>query len=1143
MHINDRPPITRRTSLSSEHITGLKGHNKVQKSQVPVSTIPEYWDKGQERAFHLNGDSRNSKEINKTSHERNDYSLGVRWKIPYESSQDSNLSLPSYYPHNKYESDLSQKVNSKTNESFIKRSSSKSDFNDLNKIKEGLVKEKDNISYDENIVLAKNNFLYKTDYKNKDKGKKPRTIRDGSSFTSSFFNRKPSSLPNVQAACIIYDSDSTLSDYYPKFCAQDISKEEGYEENTARVISIDVPDERKQSTGSSNSESNSIRDKINPRGNSKEKFENSSSKGKKFNQSSGSESSKEEQSKAVENDEEKSKKQKEEDIIKSHSNKTYIKVSGSEDLYSAIDKSEADEDYKTIVSVGDASEESNQVELTQEIKKHSHNYFKEFLESQKGSARPLQNFITKKISRAFGENKRRSRSAGNLTENSYHSLPDITAGKNLERCERIDQKLRKFDGNLKVQKGELENYSTNRFIVNIGRHFDVTAQSNIPVDFEVKISKISRSDRRNAGGKQKSPEKQKNSDEENFLDAVKNLKNTLSILDENHNETKPSIIGVTTKDNVNLINVNPEKKNYTNFEAFNSQQDSLNSSVAENQDNLIEEVDANVMDTAVKKEYMEKLGSMRRYWSEITNSNENQTFEENEEEKNIKVDEVKKKFESDGGESENKTQSIVRTNKQLFEKKPTGACGVFKNPFFDTEGKGTFKNHRPLAKSKSSTGEQEFDHVRYRIVKSDLFQKKIFANCEKESQFDDLMRYLKDYSFQELLVDNNIVIIEPIRTSVPFNGSKPTKTIKNITQLLHTKKPLRQENESSSIKRHFFYHPVRVNREVNDEELPNPDTVKQVRQFFERRVQRSQSSDQLHSMSGCRYPTVDPDKDVCSGTGSNSSNYSEFGSNENVFDSFTSNSCCDQYVSEDILEKIREYGTSITYYGGRITNEQKGECFAITKAIMEEIQKGRRNSECNCKKNEETRNKHVNYHKANGNINEANNKDLFQGVKFKLLKSNSCSSRLELVGTKNVSEYRNKFLQKEKEMLNMRRNCDLDKAVNESESVAAANLNNVNKNKLGGEINLEVNRGDRDKTNEYVRDLQDKVNNASPKIIGEEMKNQESKERCEINDEKVDKMTFRYQKAKINYDYHNYDKVISKPVNTDDMVFEEYEVA
>lgn len=41
--------------------------------------------------------------------------------------------------------------------------------------------------------------------------------------------------------------------------------------------------------------------------------------------------------------------------------------------------------------------------------------------------------------------------------------------------------------------------------------------------------------------------------------------------------------------------------------------------------------------------------------------------------------------------------------------------------------------------------------------------------------------------------------------------------------------------------------------------------------------------------------------------------------------------------TQDILEKIRECGSSVTYYGGRVLNNQSPEVSPMTKAIMREI--------------------------------------------------------------------------------------------------------------------------------------------------------------------------------------------------------------
>jgi hypothetical protein len=78
------------------------------------------------------------------------------------------------------------------------------------------------------------------------------------------------------------------------------------------------------------------------------------------------------------------------------------------------------------------------------------------------------------------------------------------------------------------------------------------------------------------------------------------------------------------------------------------------------------------------------------------------------------------------------------------------------------------------------------------------------------------------------------------------------------------------------------------------------------------------------------------------------------------------------YVSQDVLKKIRECGTSVTYYGGKVVNTYNGPL--ICPMV--------------CKKSKVLQ-KSLDY------------------VKFRLVKSNSCDSRLELTGR--VENNRNKY--------------------------------------------------------------------------------------------------------------------------------------
>lgn len=43
------------------------------------------------------------------------------------------------------------------------------------------------------------------------------------------------------------------------------------------------------------------------------------------------------------------------------------------------------------------------------------------------------------------------------------------------------------------------------------------------------------------------------------------------------------------------------------------------------------------------------------------------------------------------------------------------------------------------------------------------------------------------------------------------------------------------------------------------------------------------------------------------------------------------------YVSQDVLEKIRECGSTVTYYGGRVLDKRNEHISTMTRAIMREI--------------------------------------------------------------------------------------------------------------------------------------------------------------------------------------------------------------
>lgn len=266
----------------------------------------------------------------------------------------------------------------------------------------------------------------------------------------------------------------------------------------------------------------------------------------------------------------------------------------------------------------------------------------------------------------------------------------------------------------------------------------------------------------------------------------------------------------------------------------------------------------------------------------------------------------------------------------------------------------------------------EFDHVRYKVMKSDMFQKNLLVGNRKETQFDGLMQYLQDYSFQELLANNNVVIIEPVRTKIEKVAEKPREAQAAACKITNG------ASNRNNLKKHFFYHPIRVNKELYEEELPVPDTVRNVRKLFEgslRRGATTKPDDENSRRKTIRYLTIDTSFDnnnlgvskwdsislssgISSAADLNSPCECQESSNKDIKfvckdenldndgDNDDDGEFKSHFVSADVLEKIRECGSSITYYGGQTTAEgQKMNSDAMTKAIMREINNQQK---CSC---------------------------------------------------------------------------------------------------------------------------------------------------------------------------------------------------
>lgn len=543
------------------------------------------------------------------------------------------------------------------------------------------------------------------------------------------------------------------------------------------------------------------------------------------------------------------------------------------------------------------------------------------------------------------------------------------------------------------------------------------------------------------------------------------------------------------------------------------------------------------------------------------------------------------------------------------------------------------KTQATLIKAKGfDKGCDEFDHVRYKVMKSELFKNSMIANYRKEAQFDGLLQYLQDYSFQELLVNNNIVIIEPVRTKVEPAPRKNTNTDTcKIPPTLLKKNDYTSHVDKSknAIRRHFFYHPIRVNKEIIEEELPNPDTVKKVRNLFEDTLKmkspmthdpplvdetagltrratsyRNLSEETKSSKSGgrkkiTRQLTIDTNfgnkkwdnaslsSGVSSGDLSSNNDYETDGlspysqktlkdnvyssSDEYLCDSANQDFCCEsQYVSPDILKKIRECGTSVTYYGGKVMNSKTSSTVSpMTKAIMEEIKSLQKNcsrdcyscqtkckgDKCSClvaDKHQQMLSEKQTETFTEFGTNQSQDKSKctegFPGFKFKLVKSNSCSSRLELTGTDEARNPRLKFRKqnsKEDPPLlyddeNSVKNkiCRLESynkgivktPFQQKECGATANINNIIKEK-----NLQS----KAKTSEMAVSQKSDIN-LDEKTTDESKVMTESEENItEINKQNTDNNSFE---KKFYYLNNNTEQNKLSPGKFGEMVFEEFEV-
>lgn len=199
-------------------------------------------------------------------------------------------------------------------------------------------------------------------------------------------------------------------------------------------------------------------------------------------------------------------------------------------------------------------------------------------------------------------------------------------------------------------------------------------------------------------------------------------------------------------------------------------------------------------------EFLTKVDSIRNYWSKILQDDESKVYIN---ETSKSSNDIPQAFKNDDFQSFYPGVEIVE---------------------LDRETKTALISAR--------MNDVDFDHVRYKVLKSDIFKKNLLITNPKEQNFEGLMQYLQDYSFQELLRSNNVVIIEPVRTKFERDAKNSESSISGSCKITNG------ASKTKNSEKKFYYQPIRVNKELYEEELPMPDTVRNVRRIFEESMRK-----------------------------------------------------------------------------------------------------------------------------------------------------------------------------------------------------------------------------------------------------------------------------------------------------------------
>lgn len=359
-----------------------------------------------------------------------------------------------------------------------------------------------------------------------------------------------------------------------------------------------------------------------------------------------------------------------------------------------------------------------------------------------------------------------------FNDNEYFSLPDCGISRSLNISEKIDDNLRSsFNLQFSIEEKVLETTD------NITNYLIIENNGNNSPDQSTAKEKID--------------------------------KNNLEII---VTDEQDRVLSNINQPNIDILDVKSDtKSNSLRKSSIRSKSRGIQKSIVRNQSfktmsrpqilhifGVKKKFKQSSSDETVKTEFLDKVNSVKKFWSKLNDEPELTQQQE--------PLEIKKKFE---------VNSILNTDMA-----PPSIEIIDINERKKTTIDSDISNTEPL-----------FDHVRYKVLKSNSIRNNMLVHNKKDINYGSLLQYLQEYRFQELLTNNNVVIVEPIRTKVDTKivNKQEECILKDVNTSIENK----ISTTKKTVKKHFFYQPIQVNREMYEDELPSPDIVRNIKKIFE----------------------------------------------------------------------------------------------------------------------------------------------------------------------------------------------------------------------------------------------------------------------------------------------------------------------